>query len=213
VRWIVAITFIMLAACVPDSARDVAIDRRAATSTTSLAADASHRARPGYVVDSILPVEEELRRFRAGLSERPAVLSGGAPSREALVRRFLHALAGADTSALRAMLLSRAEFAYLVYPTSPYSRAPYHQPPGLVWMGLQRSTAQGAPRLLERARGYRYLGHACDPQPEREGENRLWRHCRVRVEREPGDTTRMMLFGVIVERDERFKFASYETDF
>jgi len=145
--------------------------------------------------------------------DRPKAFVGGASSREALVRRFFTALSSADTAALRTMLLSRAEFAYLVYPESPYTHEPYRQPPGLVWMQLRSASARGGHRLLERARRYRYLSHACDDTPTREGRNTLWRHCRAKVLRAPGDTTRMGLFGVIVEREGRFKFASYDTDY
>jgi hypothetical protein len=111
------------------------------------------------------------------------------------------------------MLLSRAEFAYLVYPSSPYTHEPYRQSPDVVWMQLHSATARGGRRLLDRARGYRYLSHSCDATPAREGENALWRRCRAKVLRAPGDTARMTLFGVIVERGGRFKFASYDTDY
>jgi hypothetical protein len=45
-----------------------------------------------------------------------------------------------------------------------------------------------------------------------EGENRLWRNCRVRRVRAAGDTASGRLFGVILERHGRFKFASYGND-
>jgi hypothetical protein len=200
------------AACVPDSPRDVAATSGTAAKL-SLASDTSYRTRPGYVIDSVLPVEEELRRFRAGLGTAPVALEGGARSREALVRRFFDALASADTAALRSMLLSRAEFAYLIYPSSPYTHEPYRQPPGLVWMQLRSATARGGHRLLERARGFQYHSHRCDAEPAREGQNYLWRHCRAKVLAAPGHTAQMALFGVIVERGGRFKFASYDTDY
>ena len=203
-------------ACVPDDARGVVVgsarDAVSSVASGSTVADTSHRARPGYVVDSILPVEEELRRFRVGLTSAPVAFTSDASSRDALVRHLFAALSSADTSTLRALVLSRAEFAYLVYPSSPYTHAPYRQPPGVVWMQLQSENARGVHRLLERARGYRYLGHRC-ARPEHEGANTLWRQCRARIVRPSGDTVSMRLFGVIVERAGRFKFASYETDF
>src|SRR5688572_3108316 len=66
--------------------------------------DSINRRLPGYVVDSILPVEEELRRFRLAVREQGAstgtdtndivtALTSGSDSREALVRRFIKALA------------------------------------------------------------------------------------------------------------------------
>jgi hypothetical protein len=48
--------------------------------------DSINRAQPGYIVDSVLPVEEELRRFREALGGTPATkLANGSESREALV--------------------------------------------------------------------------------------------------------------------------------
>lgn len=200
----------LVAGCAPDDAPNVGPPRAA---PSSLAADTSPRARPGYVIDSVLPVKEELRRFRVAIERVPTSLEGGASSRETLVRHFFSAVARADSAELRNMLLSRAEFAYLVYPESPYTHPPYRQPPDLVWMQLATTGSTGARRLLARARDFRYLSHRCDPTPEREGKNTLWRQCLARVVRSEGDTVDMRLFGVIVERDERFKFASYETDF
>jgi hypothetical protein len=75
------------------------------------------------VVDSAFTPEEQFRRFTEGL-EVPAELAGGSASREALVRRYVDALQSHDTSAIRDMTLSRAEFAYLHYPGSPYARPP-----------------------------------------------------------------------------------------
>jgi hypothetical protein len=172
-------------------------------------------ASAGRIVDSARTLDEDLRRFRADIPAAPVRFSGGAPSREALVRNFLNALAKSDTAALASMALTRAEFAYLTYPSSPYTRAPYRQSPEIVWLLLRAEHEKGLTRLLRRLGGAKvdYLGHRCDPEPLREGENRLWRGCRVRV-RIGGDTARdRRLFGVIFERDGEFKFASYRTDF
>ncbi|HEY0997534.1 MAG TPA: hypothetical protein VGD77_16195 [Gemmatimonadaceae bacterium] len=174
------------------------------------------RRRPGYVVDSVLPTDEALHRFRAGLPDAPASFRHAAPSRATLVRRFADAVTRADTAALRALAIDRGEFAYLVYPESPYTRPPYRQAPGIVWMMLQQGSASGLRRLLrDRAeRGaWRALSHGCDAEPVTEGSNRLWRNCRLQVVRAGGDTTWARLFGVIVEREGRFKFASFENDF
>lgn len=178
------------------------------------ALDTSYRLRPGYVVDSVRPIAEELDAFQAGLP-RPAALFGGAASREALVRRFLGALAHRDTTALAGMALTRAEFAWLVYPSSPFTRPPYRQSPGLVWVQLGQAGRPGLRRLAERLGGQplAYIGHTCDPRPDREGENRLWRQCRVAYVRARRDTVRARLFGVIVERRGRFKFANFANDF
>lgn len=176
----------------------------------------TYRQRPGYVVDSVLPTAEALRRFRVGLPPAPTSLRNAARSRDALVQHFAAAITRGDTAELRAIALDRAEFAYLIYPESPYVRPPYAQAPGVVWMMLQQGSASGLRRLLrdrtERG-GWRLLAHRCDAGATIEGANRLWRNCRVQLARASGDTAWARLFGVIVERDGRFKFASYANDF
>ena len=167
------------------------------------------------VVDSLRTLEEDLRRLRADIPRAPRALSGGATTREALVREFVGALSRSDSAALAHMALTRAEYAYLVYPSSPYTRPPYKQSPEIAWLLLRAEHDKGLVRLLRRVGGQpvEYLGHRCDPTPVREGDNRLWRRCRVRV-RIGDDTARdRRLFGVIVERGGRFKVASFATDF
>lgn len=162
-------------------------------------------------VDSIFPIEEELRRFRATLTEAPVALEGGASSREELVRHFLGALERQDTVAINAMVLSRGEFAYLYYPSTPYVRPPYEMGPSLLWFIGQERGHKGIVRALRRygGRPLGYLGHRCDPEPRREGENLLWSGCTLQFAQAPGDTGEVRLFGSIVERDARFKFVSY----
>ena len=53
-------------------------------------------------VDSIVPRDVELTRFRAGLAE-PVGLTGGETSRDALVRHFMTALERRDTVALNGL--------------------------------------------------------------------------------------------------------------
>jgi hypothetical protein len=170
---------------------------------------------PPGVVDSVRSLEEDLRRFRAGIAAAPERFAGGATSREELVRQFLDALARSDTAALQGMALTRAEFAYLTYPSSPYTRPPYRQSPEIVWLLLRAEHDKGLTRLVRRLGGQtiEYLGHRCDPEPLREGENRLWRGCRVRVKVGAEAPHDRLLFGVVVERDGHFKFASYRTEF
>jgi hypothetical protein len=188
--------------------------------------DSINRTLPGYVVDSILPVEEELRRFRLAVQEQGASsengtnhtvteLSSGSDSREALVRRFIKALATSDSSDLRAMRLAAREFADLVYPESPYTRPPYRQSPALVWNQIRNPSASGLTRLLRRLGGepLRYINHSCARKPERQGGNLVWTDCTVVLTDSSSDTTRHRLFGSIIERDGRFKFVSYSNEF
>ena len=92
-------------------------------------AGARHRE---TVVDSIIPRDEALARFRSG-SRIVAALEGGATSRAALVRAFAAALGAGDTTQLGRLALSRDEFAWLYYPTTPQSLPPYDLAPGLMW--------------------------------------------------------------------------------
>lgn len=169
---------------------------------------------PGRVVDSILPIPEQLRRFRADLGPDPGRLDGGAPSRGALVGRFARAVEMRDTAAIRGLTVSRREFAYLVYPSHPLSRRPYELPPALLWFQLSEGSNKGITRLLRRAGGrpLGVVGHACASPPERQGENRVWARCTVRQVRAPGDTAAARLFGPILERGGVYKFVSYAND-
>jgi hypothetical protein len=194
-------------------------DRPAPPPPAAPAADpvpnAAAPAAPGRVVDSILPMAEQLRRFRADLGPAPAALAGGAASREALVRAYARAVEARDTVALRRMVLSRAEFAFLYFPESPLARRPYEVPPALLWFQITEGSNKGVVRALRRLGGrpLGYAGHACEGPPKPEGPNRLWERCRVRVVRAPGDTAALRLFGSVLERGGRYKFVGYANDF
>lgn len=169
---------------------------------------------PGTYVDSILPPEEEQRRFREGIVA-PDGLTGGAESRDALVRRFVRAVEAGDTAAVRAMIVSRAEFAYLYYPESEFARPPRRTSPALLWFLTMEESEKGIGRLLARRGGWPlgFAGYACNPAPRAQGANRLWHGCRATLrDSEGGGTTEVRLFGPILERGGRFKFLSYQND-
>jgi hypothetical protein len=192
------------------------VDLTLAESLSRVRDDSINRSRPGYIVDSILPPSEDLRRFRASLpGDSARTLVGGAPSRDKLVRRFLQAVAENDSTALRAMVVGAREFADLYYPESPQSRAPYRQPISFAWRMIQDPSAAGFSKLLRRLGGERlaYLGHRCDPAVHEEGRTRRYAGCLVRVVLPAGDTATKRYFGSIVERDGQFKFLSYTNDF
>lgn len=168
----------------------------------------------GQVVDSIRPIEEELTRFRATVPEAVSRLTGGASSRSELVRWFVRAVETRDTTALRAMIISRAEFAYLYYPSTIYTRPPYRQAPGLVWFRMTSQSQRGIGRVLERdgGRPLGQVGYRCDPKPTVQGVNRIWTGCLLRV-KQGDETVSRRLFGSILERDGRFKFLGYQTEY
>jgi hypothetical protein len=69
------------------------------------------------------------------------------------VREFVRAVERGDRAALEQMELTQAEFAYLIYPSSPYTRPPYRQQPEIVWMLQRESGAVGLARLVDRLGG------------------------------------------------------------
>jgi len=178
--------------------------------------DSINRTLPGYIVDSILPVGEELHRFRTAVGG-PTVGSfkGGSSTPEKLIRRFVSAVARADTADLRTMLLDSREFADLVYPESPYTHAPYRQSPALVWNQIQNPSASGFTRLVRRLGGKprEYAGHECGPTADRQGRNLIWTGCIVRVIDPTGKVERHRLFGSVIQREKQFKFVSYSNEF
>ena len=196
-------------ACNP--ARGAAIDSARADSIARARQDSINRAQPGYVIDSVLPLDEEVRRFRAAIGGRQVtVLERASPSRDALVRRLARALSENDTTDLRVMAITAREFADLVFPSSPFTHPPYRQPIGLAWQQLDGSSAAGAKRLVRRMGGrtWRYAGHHCATR-ELEGANTIWSSCDVRVVAAEGDTLRLSLFGSIIERAGRFKVVGF----
>lgn len=192
---------VLLLAC-SDASPRTAADSQAAHIDSVVAA--------GGVVDSILPMEEQVRRFREGL-EAPDTLRHAAPSREALVRQFLTAVSQSDTATLNALVLDRAEFAYLYYPSSAMSRPPYEAPPQLLWGQILASSNEGLPKVLARATGESIQPGAltCADSVSVEGENRLHQQCTMALRFGSGAPVTARWFGTIIERDGRFKFIGY----
>ena len=171
------------------------------------------RAEPasaGRVVDSALPREEALRRFREKL---PAVdsLAHGSKSRDELVSAYVRALAAADTAALTRMAVTRAEFAWLYYPTTPMGKPPYDLEPGLMWFLHTERSDRGLTKALQLYGGkpMSLVDYDCGTEASHEGENIAYGPCTVRWRTAEGDTLAVRLFNQILERDKRFKFLSY----
>ena len=164
-------------------------------------------ARPGDIVDSAMTPEESLRRFKQGLTE-PTALVGGYRTREALVRAFFRAVETSDTTALRRMLVTPAEFAWYYYPNAPVSQVPYELPAALAWFQIQGESNKGITKLFNDWGGkpLGYVSHTCTPREE--GPNRIHAYCveSVRLKGEPGQAK---LFGLILEVNGDFKFLSY----
>ena len=166
------------------------------------------------VVDSLIPMDQALDRFREGLVE-PVGLSGGADSRDELVEKVVRAFEAQDTMAFEALAVNRAEWAFLYYPDNVLSKPPYELPPALAWFQLQEANRKGVLRGLRELGGHRvtYQGYTCSQEPVLEGQNRIWTGCTVMLRRDDGDPVTITLFAAILERDGRFAVLSYDNDF
>lgn len=168
---------------------------------------------PGHV-DSIVPMDEALRRFREDVPVAPR-LEGGASSRDELVERFMRAIQANDTASVRQMLVSQAEYAYLYFPTSSYMNKPYELAPALAWFLNVQNSEKGITRVMRRLGGHdlAFKGYTCAEEAA-EGENSFWRSCTVTY-RDPLSESQVTrrIFGAIMERNGRHKFLSYANDF
>lgn len=153
-----------------------------------------------------------LEQFREGLPETDT-LAHASTSRDDLVGRFVAALEAADTSAFGSMMISRAEFAWLYYPSTKHTRPPYEMEAELLWFFIIENGNKGVGRALREFGGQRlgHEGYRCAAQPEVEGRNRLWQGCVLRLGGRDG-VTEKRLFGTILEREGKFKFVSFAND-
>jgi hypothetical protein len=162
-------------------------------------------------VDSVFPIEEEVRRFRASLQDSVAALDGGAASMDELVARFVAALEAKDPAGLGSLALTVEEFAYVYYPATRFTRRPYEMSPALVWFQLENYGSRGLSRALSRygGRPLGATGYRCGDAPVVEGDNRIHGDCIIDRVREDGTAEALSLFGQVIERDGRFKFINY----
>ncbi len=136
-------------------------------------------------------------------------LSGGGLG---LPSRTIRAIQQTDSAALMRTHLSRAEFAYLYYPTHPQAQPPYLLPPDLMWMMLEAQSVKGVSvAASELDRGVAYVVEAvqCDTVT-RQGENRVHAGCQGVLREESAKATRRALpLGPIVERKGQVKFVAF----
>ena len=166
--------------------------------------------RAARVVDSILPRQQALQRFQQDLT-RETRLESSYGSRDSLLAAFVDALGDRDTAALASMAVSRAEFAYLYYPSTPQSLPPYDLDPGLMWHLLRQQSERGIQRALSVYGGQRLrlLGHDCGTESSREGENVVAGPCVLRLRGQRGTSVSIRLLSQILEREGRYKVLNY----
>jgi hypothetical protein len=106
--------------------------------------------------------------------------------------------------------MTRPEFAYLYYPTSPFAA---RQEAGLWWFLNRESSRVGITRTFARLGGQplRYVGHRCRP-PVEDGASLTHDYCEVTFAVR-GDTSTIRLFGSILEHDGHYKFMGFGNDF
>jgi hypothetical protein len=167
-------------------------------------------------VDSVFPIEEEIRRFRATLTEQPRELSTDAlRDRDQLVNAFVRAIERSDALAAARLMITKAEFAYLYFEHSKYTRPPYKMSPALLWFLTVQDSEKGLSRALAAyaGSGITLRHHHCAPEPSLEGPNRIWRDCTLELQDSRGTIMTKRWFGAILERDGRYKFLSFSNDF
>ena len=190
-----------------------ACDRPAAQAGLRQKSDAK-TANALLIVDSVLPTSEALRRFQAELSP-VSRLEYSARNRNELIGRFIDAIEKSDTATLEWLLISKAEYAFLYFPSSVYSRKPYELPPDIAWLLSEENSRKGLTRLIRRLGGQSlgFGGYDCGAAAT-EGENEFWRSCHVTyVDATSGHSVTRRLFGAIMKRGDRYKFLSYANDF
>jgi hypothetical protein len=182
----------------------------AASSVDSQAAHVREVVAAGGVVDSILPIDEQLRRFRVELTDRPDTLRHASASIDALAKRWGRAVTSRDTTALNEMTIDRAEFAWIYYPGSKLSKPPYEAPPQLLWGQILANSDDGARQLFSRFGGKRFTVESvnCPAPGDTTGTSLVHSECRVKVKTANG-MVEDRLFGSIVEHQGRFKFLGY----
>jgi hypothetical protein len=163
------------------------------------------------VIDSAFPIAEQLRRFRTTITTRPESLQHASATVDALVRRWVTAVAGRDTVTTRTLLIDRAEFAELVYEQLRISKPPYEMAPALLWFQITESSEEGIRRAFDRLGGRRVTVRSlrCPTPVDTQGVLRMHDGCLLRL-RVDGDTLpEERYFGNIVERDGRLKFLGF----
>lgn len=169
-------------------------------------------AAAGTIVDSILPIEEEVRRFTEAAGPAPTSLDSEWTSVDALARDFVQALAARDTAFLTRVIVTPAEYIAFYFPHSVYMEPPYQMDPATIWFQMSSGSSRGLGRALARFGGkdLEMEGYACDVAVQ-QGPNLVRERCRLRL-RLDGESLEIRLFGPVLERDGRVKFLTYGND-
>jgi hypothetical protein len=220
-RRIFLIGVALLAACrgndssLPGNASDTSpmLERR--SDGVLIASAESLRKVPGYVVDSIFPPAEALRRFRdASGPGRPTRLSDGDTTVLALFTGYVDALRARDSLAVLRFALTRPEYAWLYFDGSP------EQQSGLVpqaaWALMESRSNVGLGRAAGRVSALgstRVVSATCGPTNVALPAAELIGPCTVVLESADGTRTPLPLSRMVMRRDGRVKLVSFANDF
>ncbi len=156
-------------------------------------------------VDSILPLEEDLRRLRQGLVE-PAGLTDAAATLDELVARLGDAVAAGDRTALDRMTISLEEFAWFYYPEQPQAQPPTRLGSGLMWMMIRENSDKGRNAAIQKLGGRPLAIESREcAAPAKRGGTTIVYPCRFWI---GGFSGPVRLFGEVLVRPEGFKFVS-----
>ena len=153
---------------------------------------------------------------RATQSTQKLTVHDGAPSKEALIDRFLQALRDKDLDALRRLRLSESEYREIVMPGHVPVGQPHRNWPedikDYAWKSLNTKCF-----YLERALVSEYGGHAYEVKETRfeqgvEQYDTYVGYKQLRLRLQNGDQEVEIATGSIAEIDGQFKFVSYIRD-
>ncbi len=153
--------------------------------------------------------------FGCAHATAPAVTPSGTgeASVEALVDEFLLALGSHDEARLRDLALTYEEFETIVWPELPASHPGTNMTPEFVWNNYDMRSRVHFDRLLDR-----FGGRELQLESIRFGEPRPYKNFLIHddpvlvLTAEDGSTEEHLLFGAIIEHDNRFKIYGYSTD-
>ncbi len=167
---------------------------------------------PGYVIDSVFPPEEALRRFQAEAGGvAPNALSAGAASIDALLRRYWATLVRGDSMALQPLVVSKPEFAYLYFPES--AEPATGMQPHVSWLLLSNNSGRGLARALALAAesDSAIVGTACTVQQIVAGRNTIHGPCGI-VRRGASKRDTLWITNHVIERGGVFKLMSFANE-
>jgi hypothetical protein len=109
------------------------------------------------------------------------------------------------------MAVTRGEFAWLYYPTTPMAQPPYDLQPRLMWFLLAERSDRGLSKALGiyGGRPMSLVDYDCGSKASHEGENIVYGPCTLRWRAAGGDTLAVRLFNQILERHGRFKILNH----